>query len=374
MKLKQPFSTNLFIFSGIIAFGLYLFWNNHRGGYPKVTQVIPVQKGAFEPGRRNTSIDRIVLFTTEHPIEDAIHLWKTSQSISGHYLISQSGDVLQFVSEADTAYHTGNLDYNLRSIGIAVEGYANPDHAENRFGNLAWQTEPMMNSLIDVIGSIAERHDIPMDREHLIGKNQIPGVTCNEFPESSPRFWGGASGRYSPGAWWNWTELLSRLGRKPNHQRLLCLEAARIKTLPEDPSPILAKALPGEEFITYDFLKGHYLIYVTNSENTPPGLEQGQYHWDAWISEDSIKIIEKNSMGRIENVFPNRTVLLKTPWDQNETNPIAWLTDDQVLVMTGRQTRLKNHSDFQQVKAMTSLGVRTAWIKSSDISAYETKD
>lgn len=253
-------------------------------GFPEAEWLPRLTQGGFEEGRRGQSIDLIILYTTEHAVERAKKLWRESESLSGHYMVTGEGKVMQFLKDSDAGWHAGNKDYNLRSIAIAVEGFADPNNLENPTKDLSWQTEELFDSLAKLIKWLCERHHIPMDRAHIIGKNQVPGVSTSRFPKGGPLYWGGASNKTSPGALWNWRRLMEKLGRKPVELPLTVLTNCFITTLPQANAPILAPASQGQKLEAYDAYEEFYLVVVAGIDGvSQPYLRSGRYHFDGWI-------------------------------------------------------------------------------------------
>ena len=105
--------------------------------------------------------------------------------VSAHYGIGHSGEIHQYVQESDTAYHAGrSLDStwirqwpypsaNSFSIGIEHE-----DHLTD-----PWP-DAMLASSARLIANICTRHQIPCDRQHIVGHHEIysakpcPGPLC----------------------------------------------------------------------------------------------------------------------------------------------------------------------------------------------------
>ncbi len=83
----------------------------------------PVAPANFQNGRAGEQVDLIVIHVTQGS-KTATARWFASPKagVSAHYLVTQEGEVWQFVREADTAFHAGVYEVNLRSIGIEHEG------------------------------------------------------------------------------------------------------------------------------------------------------------------------------------------------------------------------------------------------------------
>lgn len=253
-------------------------------GYPDAEWLPRLVEGGFEEGRRGRAIDMIVLYTTEHSLERAVKLWRGSESMSGHYMVSGDGKVMQFLKDSDTGWHAGNREYNLRSIAIAVEGFADPENPENPTKDLSWQTEELFDSLAKLIRWLSDTHRIPIDRAHIIGKNQVPGVSTPRFPKGGPQYWGGPSNKTSPGAWWNWGRLMEKLGRRPVYSTLTALTNCPITTLPQPNAPTIISIVAGQKLVAYDSHEQYYLVFVAGKSGTAqPYLASGEYHWDGWI-------------------------------------------------------------------------------------------
>jgi len=80
---------------------------------------------------RKKAIDTIVLHTTEGSGQGAEDWLTRPQSrASAHYLILESGEIVQLVNESDTAWHCRK--YNSNSIGIELAGRYNQDLGEKQ--------------------------------------------------------------------------------------------------------------------------------------------------------------------------------------------------------------------------------------------------
>lgn len=125
-------------------------------------------------------IDKVVIHVTQGSWEGSLSWFANPEAqVSAHYTIrSADGKVAQSVAEKDIAWHAGNWEYNQTSIGIEHEGYV--DQPE-------WFTEEMYQSSAKVTAHVAKTYGIPIDREHIIGHNEVPGATHTD-----------------PGPNWNW--------------------------------------------------------------------------------------------------------------------------------------------------------------------------
>ena len=83
----------------------------------------PVAPANYKNGRAGEQVDLIVIHVTQgSKIATARWFASPKAGVSAHYLVTQEGEVWRFVKEADTAFHAGVYEVNLRSIGIEHEG------------------------------------------------------------------------------------------------------------------------------------------------------------------------------------------------------------------------------------------------------------
>ena len=88
--------------------------------------------------------------------------------VSWNYTLrSSDGHIAQHVRGKDVAWHAGNWYVNAKSVGLEHEGFlAEPD---------AWYTEAMYRSSARLVKYLAAKYDIPLDRQHILGHDNVPG-------------------------------------------------------------------------------------------------------------------------------------------------------------------------------------------------------
>ncbi|HET9492793.1 MAG TPA: N-acetylmuramoyl-L-alanine amidase, partial [Chloroflexia bacterium] len=88
---------------------------------------VPAHPNNYTVGRPYPPLNTILIHDTEGSYASAISWFQNPNSrVSAHYVLrSADGQVTQMVREANTAWHAGNWDYNVRSIGLEHEGYMN---------------------------------------------------------------------------------------------------------------------------------------------------------------------------------------------------------------------------------------------------------
>lgn len=145
----------------------------------------------YSVGRTGLEVSKVVIHTTQGSYAGTIAWFRNAQaSASAHYVIrSLDGEITQMVRETDMAWHAGNRDYNLTSVGIEHEGFV----AE---GN-RWYTDKMYRSSARLTRAICDRYKFECDRSHVTGHNEVPHP-------SRPGVFGGAGAHHDPGSMWDW--------------------------------------------------------------------------------------------------------------------------------------------------------------------------
>jgi N-acetyl-anhydromuramyl-L-alanine amidase AmpD len=181
--------------------------NTH--GYPSAIwhDGLPAFKFAVSTrNETNTSsypIERIVIHqsesgSVESSLEDFMYVNPDPTKRvkkSAHYVIGKRDrnpnstvmEVAQIVDEKDIAYHCGNLDYNSKTIGIEIIGYATK----------AAYTLEAFDAATNLCIYLCNKYNIPKNRVYIIGHNQVPD------PDASQAIsWGGDGRHYCPGGFY----------------------------------------------------------------------------------------------------------------------------------------------------------------------------
>lgn len=146
---------------------------------------VPANSNNYTVGRPYGPLTYIVIHDTEGSYASAINWFQNpSSGVSSQYVIrSSDGQITQMVREANTAYHAGVWDYNVKAIGIEHEGFMNQQ---------GWYTEAMYQASSALVRNIADRYGIKKDRAHIIGHYQVPGQDHSD-----------------PGPNWDWSYYMS---------------------------------------------------------------------------------------------------------------------------------------------------------------------
>ncbi|WP_225079218.1 MULTISPECIES: N-acetylmuramoyl-L-alanine amidase [unclassified Streptomyces] len=142
------------------------------------------------------SIRYIVIHDTEGGWDGVLNLIQDPTYVSWNYTLrSTDGHIAQHVKAKDVAWHAGNWYINAKSIGLEHEGFlASPD---------AWYTEAMYRSSARLVKYLASKYDIPLDRQHILGHDTVPGPTSASIPGMHT----------DPGPYWDWQHYFKLLGR-----------------------------------------------------------------------------------------------------------------------------------------------------------------
>ncbi|MFF4963795.1 N-acetylmuramoyl-L-alanine amidase [Streptomyces sp. NPDC001037] len=140
-------------------------------------------------------IKYIVIHDTEGSWDGVMNLIQDPTYVSWNYTIrSTDGLIAQHVKAKDVAWHAGNWDINARSVGIEHEGFlTSPD---------AWYTEAMYRSSARLVKYLSRSYGIPLDRQHILGHDNVPGPTAASVPGMHT----------DPGPYWDWRHYFQLLG------------------------------------------------------------------------------------------------------------------------------------------------------------------
>lgn len=154
--------------------------------------------GNHDLGDRPASqgIEYIVVHDTEGAWDGVLNLVQDPTYVSWNYTLrSTDGFVAQHVKAKDVAWHAGNWYVNAKSIGLEHEGFlAAPD---------SWYTEAMYRSSARLVRYLADRYRVPLDRQHILGHDNVPGPTTSTV----------AGMHTDPGPYWDWRHYFELLGR-----------------------------------------------------------------------------------------------------------------------------------------------------------------
>ncbi len=136
----------------------------------------------------------IVIHDTEGSYDGSVALAQDPSYLAWNYTVrSSDGHIAQHLNPKDVGWHAGNWYVNMHSIGVEHEGKA---------GTGAWFTESLYENSATLVKYLAAEHGIPLDRAHIIGHDQVPGI----LPGYT------ASVHWDPGPYWDWNHYFDLLG------------------------------------------------------------------------------------------------------------------------------------------------------------------
>ncbi|MFB7368486.1 N-acetylmuramoyl-L-alanine amidase [Streptomyces sp. NPDC056222] len=154
--------------------------------------------GNHDKGNRpaSQSIEYIVVHDTEATWDVTLKLVQDPTYVSWQYsLRSSDGHIAQHLPLKDVGWHAGNWFVNAKSVGLEHEGFLTaPD---------SWYTEAMYRTSARLVRYLAQRYDIPLDRQHILGHDNVPGTVTSTI-----------RGMHTdPGPYWDWAHYFQLLGR-----------------------------------------------------------------------------------------------------------------------------------------------------------------
>ncbi|HYO52459.1 peptidoglycan recognition family protein [Archangium sp.] len=142
---------------------------------------------AVRPGD-GLNIRYIVIHDTEVDYNGTLAIFTNPRSFaSAHYVVrSSDGHIAQMVPTRHVAWHAGNWYVNAHSVGVEHEGVA--------IQGAAWYNEQMYHASARLVRYLAKRFNVPLDRNHIVGHDNIPGTSNTNQ--------GGM--HWDPGPFWDW--------------------------------------------------------------------------------------------------------------------------------------------------------------------------
>ncbi|MFI0808717.1 N-acetylmuramoyl-L-alanine amidase [Streptomyces echinatus] len=144
---------------------------------------------------RDQPIEYIVIHDTEASLASMFQTVQDPSEASWHYSVrSTDGHVTQHVRTKDEAWHSGSQFVNARSIGIEHEAFLTQPGT--------WYTEQMYQASARLVRYLAKKYEIPLDRQHIFGHDNVPAPTADSIPDMHD----------DPGPFWDWRHYFDLLG------------------------------------------------------------------------------------------------------------------------------------------------------------------
>ena len=141
------------------------------------TKWIGASTDNYMTGRNGRIVSRIVLHWMVGTLESTDVTFQNPDRIASAHFGIGNNNVHQYVKEEDTAYHAGNWDMNLKSIGIEHEGGWLIADGKVRFK----PTIETHNKSVELITELCRKYNIPADREHILKHSEVSdrGTECS---------------------------------------------------------------------------------------------------------------------------------------------------------------------------------------------------
>lgn len=138
----------------------------------------------------------IVIHDTETSYTNTLQTFQNPLDYaSTHYVIrSTDGHIAQMIENRNVAWHAGNWYINSYAIGIEHEGVA--------IEGASWYSEQLYSASAALTRHLADEYDIPLDRAHIIGHDEVPGP----LPTNQ------AGMHWDPGPFWDWAHYMDLVG------------------------------------------------------------------------------------------------------------------------------------------------------------------
>src|SRR5216683_358303 len=157
----------------------------------------PTNYGNYDLASRpaDMKIDYIIIHDTEGSYDGTIATFQNPATyVSANYVIrSSDGAITEMVRPQNVSWGAGDWYINMHAINIEHEGIAAQ-------GGI-WYTEAMYRSSALLVRYLAAKYDIPLDRAHILGHDDLPGPS--DF-YTSIQHW-------DPGPFWNWNHYMALL-------------------------------------------------------------------------------------------------------------------------------------------------------------------
>jgi len=150
----------------------------------------PTNYGNFDFAHRprDMKINYIFIHDTEGSYDAVVNEFQNPASyVSANYLIrSSDGQVTQMVPNEDVSWGVYDWYDNMHGINIENEGFAAQ--------GATWYTPSMYQHLASLVRYLAVKYNIPLDRQHILGHDNIPVLQSANFVNQ----------HWDPGPYWNW--------------------------------------------------------------------------------------------------------------------------------------------------------------------------
>ncbi|WP_239076918.1 N-acetylmuramoyl-L-alanine amidase [Actinocatenispora rupis] len=150
---------------------------------------------------RDMKIQYLVIHDNEGYYNGTISWFQNPRAYAAanYELRSSDGHITQMIENKDLAWQAGNWYINMHSIGIEHEGFAAT--------GATWYTEAMYRQSAKLVRYLAGRYGIPLDRQHIIGHDNVPGTLPTTIRNM----------HWDPGPFWDWDHYMDLVRGHADH-------------------------------------------------------------------------------------------------------------------------------------------------------------
>ncbi|MGW6538126.1 N-acetylmuramoyl-L-alanine amidase [Streptomyces sp. NPDC055051] len=173
---------------------------------------VPAATSNYQVASRNSrgiDVDFIAIHDLEGSYDGGVSWFRNpSSGVSAHYVLKADGsEATQMVATKDIAFHAGNYWFNLHGVGIELEGYAAQGST--------WFTPAQYKATAALVNHLAERFDVPLDRRHIIGHDNVLPPRPALAPDA----------HWDPGPYWDWEKFMALLDAGARTPQVLAARA-----------------------------------------------------------------------------------------------------------------------------------------------------
>jgi hypothetical protein len=222
--------------------------------YPKVSKFIPANPPGVIPMNRPVGedfIDSIEIHDTEGAYAGTVFAFTNPNSASSTgYAVSgevNSSDpaVTQFVADKDGTKQVNNFWYNQFGLGVEHIGFA--------VAPAGYYTQELYERSADLVGWVAWKYHIPLDRAHILAHDNIPNSVGDEHVQ-----------HWDPGPAWDWPYYMALVHKAYKHwSHNGPLPPAEIRKRYTKPNEKIRKISVGDKFASAH----DWFLWTTGSQN-----------------------------------------------------------------------------------------------------------
>lgn len=122
----------------------------------------------FFGGREGKKVSFVVVHHAVGTLASTDSVFQNQQrNTSAHYCVGRNGEIHQYVDERNTAFHAGQWNANLQSVGIEHEDLAKDDFTDTQYETSA-----------ALIREICERHGLPINSSTVLPHRNFVATAC----------------------------------------------------------------------------------------------------------------------------------------------------------------------------------------------------